>query len=128
MKLREFRLLTDENLHGEVTQWLAAEGFDVLTVEAAGLEGATDQALVRRAARDQRVIVTHDADFGTLAILQHEPIVGIVYLRPGHIDARFTIETLSTLLHADPDVTPPFVVVARRSGNDVSMRVRHIQP
>ncbi len=128
MKLRQFSLLTDENIDTEVTQWLTAEGFDVLTIKAAGLEGTTDLALVRYATAERRLIVTHDADFGRLAILQREPLLGIVDLRPGHIDARFTIETLSTLLSTDPEVTPPFVIVARRSGIDVSIRVRLILP
>jgi hypothetical protein len=60
LKLREFPLLTDENLDPDV--------------------------------------VTHDADFGTLAILQNEPLVGIVYLRPGHIDAQFTVATFQAVL------------------------------
>ena len=86
--------------------------------------GADDVDLLRWARSQGRVVVTHDADFGTLAILQNEPLVGLVFLRPGHIDPHFTMGTIGALLSADPEVTPPFVLVAKRSGNRVTIRIR----
>jgi predicted nuclease of predicted toxin-antitoxin system len=86
MKLREFPLLTDENLDAEVVASLRQFGFDVLDVVEAGLQGSTDVDLLRLATAQGRVVITHDADFGTLAINQNEPLVGLVFLRPGHID------------------------------------------
>ena len=126
MKLREFRLLTDENVDPEVVAWLRGVGFDVFDVCENSLQGSLDVDLLRRAVADNRVVVTHDADFGTLAVHQNEPIVGLVYLRPGHIDAQFTIGTMQALLTADPDVTPPFLLIAKRSDRGVTIRVRHI--
>lgn len=128
MKLRAFRLLTDENIDAEVVAFLRTEGFDVSDVCEEGLRGTTDVVLMRRAVADGRIIVTHDADFGTLAVLAGEPLVGIVYLRPGHIDPDFTNQTLSALLTADPDVEPPFLVVAKRTGATVNIRVRQLAP
>lgn len=128
MKLSDFGLLTDENLEVEVVAFLRQSGFDVLDVCENGLQGTTDVALLQRATRENRVVVTHDSDFGTLAILQGEPIVGILFLRPGHIDSQFTIETLKSLLTSNPDVLPPFVVVAKRTGNIVTVRVRQLGP
>lgn len=128
MKLREFGLLTDENLDPEVVQWLIDQGFDVLDVARSRLHGSPDVALLRRAAAEGRLIVTHDSDFGTLAILQGEPVIGILFLRPGHIDPQFTIGTLSSLLTLDPEVNPPFILVARRTGDQVTIRLRGIIP
>lgn len=124
MKLRQFPLLTDENVDPDVVAGLRKLGFDVLDVVENGREGADDVDLLRWATSQGRVVVSHDADFGTLAILQNEPLVGLVFLRPGHIDTKFTMETIEVLLHTDPDVTPPFVLVARRSGDQVTIRVR----
>ena len=90
--------------------------------------GRTDADLMRQSVADNRVIVTHDPDFGTLAILGGEPVVGIVFLRPGHINSQFTIQTLQTLLLADPDLVVPFLIVAKRSGTAVSIRVRSLGP
>lgn len=126
MKLHDFGLLTDENLDPDVVAWLRQQGFDVADVCDDGFQGSTDIALLQRAVAANRVVVTHDPDFGTLAILQKEPVVGILFLRPGHIDPQFTIETLQSVLSANPDVTPPFVIVARRKGVKVTIRVRHL--
>jgi len=124
MKLREFGLFTDENLDPDVVAFLRRQGFDVSDVCEDGLQGSTDVALLQRAVAANRVVVTHDPDFGTLAILQKESVVGILFLRPGHIDPQFTIESLQSVLSANPDVTPPFVIVARRKGVKVTIRIR----
>jgi predicted nuclease of predicted toxin-antitoxin system len=124
VKLLQFPLLTDENIDAEVVRFLRQRGFNVRDVCEEGLRGAADVDLIRRAVAENRVIVTHDSDFGTLAVHAGEPIVGLLFLRPGHIDPAFTIETIQAILDRDLDVTPPFVLVARRSGMDVKIRYR----
>jgi predicted nuclease of predicted toxin-antitoxin system len=49
-------------------------GFDVLDVVDSDRRGASDVDLLRWAKSQGRIIITHDADFGTLAILQNEPL------------------------------------------------------
>jgi len=71
-------------------------------------------------------IQTHDSDFGALTIHQGEPVIGEVNLRPGHINPRSTIDTLTTVLGADPDLAVPFLLVARRRGDSVTLRIRHL--
>lgn len=124
MKLRQFPLLTDENIDAEVVRFLRERGFDVSDVCESGLRGAGDIDLIRKAVAENRVIVTHDSDFGTLVVHAGEPIVGLLFLRPGHIDPAFTIETIKAILEHDFDVTPPFLLVARRSGLNVTVRYR----
>jgi predicted nuclease of predicted toxin-antitoxin system len=128
VKLRDFSLLTDENIHSGVLAHLRQRGFDVADVVERGREGTADVDLLRLATSEGRVVVTHDADLGNLAIHQNEPLVGLVFLRPGHIDPQFTVETILVLLTSDPDLTPPFVLVAKRSGASVTLRVRHLGP
>jgi len=52
--------------------------------------------------------------------------VGIIYIRPGHIHADFTIKTLEAIRNNAPDVTPPFILVAERVGGTVKIRVRQM--
>lgn len=52
--------------------------------------------------------------------------VGIVYLRPGHIDPQFTIESLRLIAVRDLELAPPFIVVAKRTANSVTIRVRNL--
>ena len=96
----------------------------MLDVCEMGKQGAADLDLIRDAVRQRRVIVSHDSDFGTLAIHAGEPIVGILFLRPGHIEPAFTIETVKVLLARDVALTPPFILVARRKGSTVTIRYR----
>jgi predicted nuclease of predicted toxin-antitoxin system len=126
MKLRDFGLLTDESLEVDVVRWLRQSAFDVYDVCEQGLQGSADRHLLQLAVATNRVVVTHDADFGTLAILQGEPVIGVVYLRPGHIDAQFTIDTMQAVLNMDPDLSPPFILVARRSTSGIAIRIRQI--
>lgn len=74
--LRDHPLLTDENMHPAVVQYLRSEGMNVLDVKESGLIGTDDLKLVRLATAQGRVIVTHDRDFGALAVATLEPIVG----------------------------------------------------
>lgn len=119
----DVRVLTDENVHPEVVSFLRAGGSDVLDVKEEGWTGMVDEKIVRRAEEKQRIIVTHDRDFGQLLIAQGHLDVGIIYLRPGHIDPQFTIGTLRALSQYErPD--PPFIVVAERQKQQVSVRIR----
>lgn len=126
MRLREFRLLTDENVHPEVIDWLRMTGFEVKTSFEAGLLGRDDSQVLRLASTEQRVVLTHDRDFGELAIARQEPILGVVYLRPGHVQASFTIGSLDVLLAKDPEVNAPFIVVVQRDGEHVRIRIRNL--
>jgi len=122
----DFALLADENIHPDVIDYLRQQGHDVQAVVEEGLKGQSDVVLLRQAHKSKRAVLTHDSDFGTLAVLQGEPFTGIVYLRPGHIKAEFTIETLQALASRSPDVKSPFIVVAERTKKSVRIRVRQL--
>lgn len=127
MKLSEFGLLADENVQREVVAHLRGRGCDVLEVRESGLSKSDDTDLLRFASSQNRVVLTHDSDFGSLAIVRGEPLVGLVFLRPGHIDPHFTIDTLDVLLDRNLDLVPPFIVVASRSGDRVTIRLRNLR-
>lgn len=124
MRLSALPLLTDENIDQQVVAYLRGLGLEVKDVKEEGLIGSEDVLLLRLAMSESRAIITHDSDFGTLAVVGGEPYQGIIYLRPGHIRPEFTIGTLQTLLIQDPELTPPFIIVAVRSGAQVRIRIR----
>jgi predicted nuclease of predicted toxin-antitoxin system len=117
-------LLTDENVHPDVVQGLRARGKDVRTVVDEGLRGSDDVVILRRAHSTGRVVVTHDADFGKLAIQADEPYTGIVFLRPGHISPSFVLGALAALEASSITVTPPFIAVVERKEDQVRVRIR----
>ncbi len=117
-----------QNIHGGVVAFLRGEGFPVIDIASLGLTGISDIAVLARATAEGRIVVTHDADFGTLAVAQGLPFIGIVYLRPGHVGPQFTIESLEQFLAADPDLHPPFVAVVKRMGDQIKIRIRSATP
>jgi predicted nuclease of predicted toxin-antitoxin system len=126
VKPLDFPLLADENIHPEVVRCLAEEGKDVTSVVAEGLNGEDDSVVLSFAYARGRVVVTHDADFGSLAVHRGEPFIGIIHLRPGHVRAAFVLESVAALASIDADVGPPFVVVAERRGASVRIRQRQL--
>jgi predicted nuclease of predicted toxin-antitoxin system len=122
----DFPLLADENIHPDVISYLRQQECDVRSVVEDDLIGQSDRAVLRTAYSDGRVVLTHDSDFGTLVITQDEPFVGIIYLRPGHIRAEFTIQTLRTIDAQSLDVQSPFIIVAEQKDQTVQIRTRQL--
>ena len=121
-----FPLLADENIHSKVVLFLRQQGYDIESIlEKAGF-GQADVAILRAAYAESRVVLTHDSDFGTLAITQNEPFIGIIYLRPGHIRPEFTIRTLQAIAAQAIDTRPPFIVVAEQREQTVRIRTRRL--
>jgi predicted nuclease of predicted toxin-antitoxin system len=127
VKLESFALLTDENIDPEVVAYFRRAGINVADVLERDWAGKSDVDLIDAALAEQRVIVTHDADFGRLAVLERRKLVGLVYLRSGHIDASFTLGTLDALPAQGMELSPPFILVAKRAGSRISIRHRSLQ-
>ena len=128
MRLRDFPLLTDENLAPIIVAFLRREGFDVLDVAENGWRGEDDGILLQRATARGRVVITQDGDFGTLAIRDRNPFVGIVRLRPGHLAPSQSIDLIEELLQDDPDVDAPFLIVVRLTATGVKIRTLLVAP
>ena len=125
MKVLDFPLLADENIHPDVISFLREIKIDVESIAEKGIFGISDDDVLKLAVDSGRVVLTHDSDFGGLALMGAK-FVGIIYLRPGHIRADFTIKTFETIRDNAPDVMSPFILVAERTGDTVRIRVRQM--
>jgi hypothetical protein len=61
------RAYADEHVHAAIVQALRARGMDVVTVQDHGREGTDDAELLAEALGDERVMLTNDTDFLSLA-------------------------------------------------------------
>jgi predicted nuclease of predicted toxin-antitoxin system len=125
VKALDFPLLADENIHPEVISLFRQEGFDIESVSESGRFGLPDTEVLAEVAQAGRVVITHDRDFGGLALMGME-FVGIIYLRPGHIRTDFTMETIHAIRDHSPQVKPKFILVAMRTFDTVKIRVRQL--
>lgn len=124
MKPLAYPLLTDENIHPGVVNVLRALGKDVLTAAEAHLAGKSDEAVLDRAVQEGRVVLTHDSDFGRLVSLSGLTVPGIVYLRPGHLNAALIAAALQSIEASVGDVEPGFILVAEYREERVRIRLR----
>lgn len=124
MKALDYPLLTDENIQPLVVDALIHQGKQVRTVWEEGLDGCEDAEILRHAHERAWIILTQDRDFGRLSIRLGNPYTGIIYLRPGHIEAALVLESLHAVEALPLELIPPFVVVAERRGETIRVRVR----
>jgi predicted nuclease of predicted toxin-antitoxin system len=83
------RFLADESCDFAVVRVLRAEGHDVVALSEV-TRRSDDREVIERAAREQRILLTEDKDFGWLVFVSHADSAGAILIRfPG--DARQTL-------------------------------------
>lgn len=127
MTLFAFALLADENINPEVVSGLRALGCQIATVAELGLAGAPDTAILQRAMADARVVVTHDPDFGRLALQGESLSTGVVFVRPGHISSAVVLAALVAANGAAGELPIPFLLtVEQKASSGLRVRVRQL--
>jgi predicted nuclease of predicted toxin-antitoxin system len=122
MKLHQVTLLTDENISPKVVACLRHIGIDVLDTKEQLWHGTEDEELLTRAYREHRFILTHDSDFGTLAINQGKPCYGILYLRLKNMKPVNVIRVCKDLFQRNIEIHPHTIWVIE----DTRIRIRYL--
>lgn len=117
-----FPVVTDENIHPRIVTYLRGVDINVLDIKEQNWFGMSDAEILTRAYEQGRVVITHDSDFGRLAVLSDKPLIGILYLRPAEIQTSKTIEKLSNFLTTSLELQPPFIAVIQ----DKKVRIRNL--
>jgi predicted nuclease of predicted toxin-antitoxin system len=74
------RFLADEGVDAAIVSAIRSDGHDVRWM-AEELEGSTDDVVLDSAARDARILITEDKDFGELVFRQRLHHRGVVLVR-----------------------------------------------
>lgn len=75
------RFLVNENITGTVINELRQRGHDVLAAKES-MRSATDDVILARAQTEERIVLTHDKDFGELAVRSQIPAsCGVILFR-----------------------------------------------
>jgi predicted nuclease of predicted toxin-antitoxin system len=105
------RWIVNENVSGTVIRLLRNRGHDVLSVKES-MRGAGDPEVLARAQTEERIVVTHDKDFGELAFGFGLPArSGIVLFRLSGASPENDNRRIMEVLETDMDWTSHFAVV-----------------
>jgi predicted nuclease of predicted toxin-antitoxin system len=106
------RLLLDQDVYAITAEFLKSLGHELITASDLGLARAKDTELLLRSAKENRIFVTRDKDFGGLVFVEHLG-KGVILLRmiPAninavHLELKHVFEIYST-----DDLASAFVVV-----------------
>lgn len=105
------RFLADEGVDGSIVAALRADGLDVRWM-AEELVGATDLVVLDPAARDARILITEDKDFGELVHRQRLHHRGVILVRvDGLANSRKGTIVARAILDHGPDLDGAFTVI-----------------
>ena len=91
----------DENLGRRAAAVLVEAGFDVATVSDQRLESAPDRAVIDPCVREERCLVTIDAEFGNPLRFPPQRYRGLVLLRlPARVTSELILDTVRTFRDA----------------------------
>lgn len=105
------RISVNENVSGTVIRELRNQGHDVFSAKES-LAGASDDAILARAQAEDRVVVTHDKDFGELAYRFGLPSsCGVVLIRLSGKNSETDNKLVIDVLESRDDWAGHFTVV-----------------
>jgi predicted nuclease of predicted toxin-antitoxin system len=117
------RFLADMGVDIRVVDWLRDSGHEALHLRAHGMHRASDQAIFAKAMAEDRIVITFDLDFGTLAALAGDRSPSIVLFRLSNARLATVIARLSTVLVEAADVLArPSVILVE----DTRLRIRDL--
>ena len=105
--------LVDNALSPQLAKGLRAAGLDAVHVRDLGFQAANDEALFELAAREDRILLSEDTDFGTLLALRESAKPSVILFR--HMPNRSAVSLTSILLTnldaVEADLTTGAIVV-----------------
>jgi predicted nuclease of predicted toxin-antitoxin system len=94
------RFLVDMGLAVRVAEWLRDEGHDARHLQEAGLQRLSDHEIFVLAAREQRIIITTDLDFGEILARSRQGSTSVIVFRLVWPRTVWVIERLARVLGA----------------------------
>jgi predicted nuclease of predicted toxin-antitoxin system len=117
------RFLADMGVDVRVVQWFTEHGHDAIHLRDERLHRLPNGEIFEKAAREARILLTLDLDFGEIAALARGRPVTVVLFRLHNTRPAHVIAKLKGVLRASPSALQrPAVVLVEESRH----RIRHL--
>lgn len=108
--------LVDMPLSPQLAAWLVKQGHDAIHALDAGLDRASDAAILEYARKDHRTVITADLDYPRLLALAQAEGPGLILFRGGNYSEQESIARLARVLETIPfEELPRSVVVIEKT-------------
>lgn len=106
------RFLADMGVSQQVVEWLRTNGHDVVHLREEELQRLPNGEIFQKAAREQRIVLTLDLDFGETLAASGDQIVSVILFRLRNTRTTFVIQRLEDVLtHSSADLTQGAIVI-----------------
>lgn len=92
------QFLADMGVSLRVVDWLRSGGHDVVHLREEGLQTLPNGDIFEKAAREHRIVLTFDLDFGEILAASGKQIVSVVLFRLRNTRALFVIQRMDAVL------------------------------
>jgi len=92
------RFLADMGVSRRVVDWLRTAGHDAVHLSEQGLQRLGNGEICRKAADEDRVVLTFDLDFGEILAMSGGRILSVVLFRLNNTTSAFVIRRLEIVL------------------------------
>ncbi len=116
----------DENISNVLIDWIRKNGYSVSGVKEENMQGTSDLSIIEKCFPSNKIILTHDNDFGKIIFTNPVSFFSIIYLRPGHFDGSFHIPTLKSILKHKELITKGTLIIGQHTANKIKIRIKHI--
>ena len=93
------RFLADMGVSQQVVEWLRMNGHEAVHLRDEGLQRLPNGEIFQKAAREQRIVLTFDLDFGEILAASGEQIVSVILFRLRNPRTAFVIQRLEAVLN-----------------------------
>ena len=97
------RFLADMGVSVRVIEWLKESGHDAVHLRDEGLQRLPNGEILLKAAREQRVVLTFDLDFGEIIAASRGSNVSVVVFRLRNTRSAHVIDRLNSVLQECED-------------------------
>lgn len=94
------RFLADMGVSKQVVEWLRANGHDAAHLNDEGLHRLPNGEIFVKAARERRIVLTFDLDFGEIAAGSNAQVVSVLLFRLRNTRNDFVIRRLDDVLNS----------------------------